>query len=97
MPRAREIGLSELVESADSRLIGAPARLRLVGDVGQGAAWCQDRVFHSLSCKRLDIDLRARLRAAGPGSVDRRAARSRWPLSTDAALRAGFNRANPAP
>ena len=29
---------------------------KLVVDVGQAAAWYQDRVFHNLSCKRLQID-----------------------------------------
>src|SRR5271155_4889767 len=29
---------------------------KLVVDAGQAASWYQDRVFHNLSCKRLQID-----------------------------------------
>ena len=29
---------------------------KLVVDAGQAAAWYQDRVFHSLTCKRLQVD-----------------------------------------
>src|SRR5271167_2487205 len=61
-PQARAQALQLLCEGMSIRAVTRVTGLskttvsKLVVDAGQAAAWYQDRVFQSLTCKRLQVD-----------------------------------------